>query len=79
VRIGGTVAPASKHRLVLIVQLRRRGSWLAPGYKAIQASSGRFSTWFRPGRKGAWRYRVATIADRSHGRGQTRLYGLSVR
>jgi hypothetical protein len=68
----------NKPRLVLIVQLRRRGGWLAPGYKAVQASGGRFSTWFRPGRTGAWRYRVATIADRSQGRGQTRLYVVRV-
>jgi hypothetical protein len=75
--IAGTVNP-SKQSLVLIVQLRRRGRWLGPSYKAIQARGGRFSTSFRPGRTGAWRYRVATIADRSHGRGQTRLYVLQV-
>jgi hypothetical protein len=75
--ISGTVKP-NKPRLVLIVQLRRRGGWLAPGYKAVEASGGRFSTWFRPGRTGAWRYRVATIADRSQGRGQTRLYVVRV-
>jgi hypothetical protein len=75
--IAGTVKP-SKRRLVLIVQLRRRGQWLAPGYRAIKARRGGFSTSFRPGRKGAWRYRVATIVDRSNGRGQTRLYVVQV-
>jgi hypothetical protein len=75
--IAGTIKP-NKRRLVLIVQLRRRGSWLAPGYKGVQATGGRFSTSFRPGRAGAWRYRVATIADLSHGRGQTRLYVIQV-
>jgi N-acetylmuramoyl-L-alanine amidase len=78
VAVAGTVKPA-KSRLVLIVQLRRRGRWLAPGYKGITAAGGRFSIRFRPGRRGAWRYSVATIADRSHGRGRTRVYPLEVR
>jgi hypothetical protein len=77
VRVSGTVNPAKAH-LVLIVQLSRRGHWLAPGYRAIKARGGRFSIRFRPGRRGAWRYSAATIADRSHGRGQSRVYPLHV-
>lgn len=75
--IEGTVKPR-KTRLVLIVQFRRRGRWQSPGYKAVHARDGRFRTGFRPGRSGAWRYSVATIADREHRRGQTRLYQLAV-
>ena len=77
VQVTGTVKPP-KGRLVLIVQLRRRGRWLAPGYKGVKARDGRFAARFRPGRTGVWRYSVATIADRSHGRGQSRAYRLTV-
>ena len=71
----GTVKPA-KRQLVLIVQLRRRGRWQKPGLKAVRPRNGRFRTWFRPGRRGLWRFSVATIADRSHGRGRSRVYTL---
>jgi regulator of protease activity HflC (stomatin/prohibitin superfamily) len=77
VPLRGSVRP-DKRRLVLIVQLRRRGVWQPPGYKAVVGRKGRFATFLRPGRKGAWRYSVATIADRSHGRGRTRVYPLTV-
>jgi hypothetical protein len=77
VQVTGAVKPP-KSRLVLIVQLRRRGRWLAPGYKGVKARGGRFAARFRPGRSGLWRYSVATIADRSHGRGQSRVYRLQV-
>ena len=78
VRLAGTVKPPSKRSLVLVVQLRRRGRWLSPGYKAVRARDGRFSAAFRPGRQGTWRFYVATIADRFHGRGESRKYQLRV-
>jgi hypothetical protein len=77
VPIRGTVKPG-KRRLVLIVQLRRGGRWQKAGYKQIRARAGRFRSFFRPGRKGTWRFSVATIADRSHGRGRSRVYVLKV-
>jgi hypothetical protein len=77
VALTGRVKPGKK-KLVLIVQLRRRGVWQAPGYKGVTTRAGRFRALFRPGRRGAWRYSVATIADRSHGRGRTRVYSLTV-
>ncbi len=77
VALRGHVRP-DKRSLVLIVQLRRQGLWQAPGYKSVTVRGGRFRTFFRPGRKGAWRFSVATIADRSHGRGRTRVYPLTV-
>jgi N-acetylmuramoyl-L-alanine amidase-like protein len=78
VRLAGTVKPPSKRSLVLVVQLRRRGRWLSPGYKAVRARDGQFSAAFRPGRQGTWRFYVATIADRFHGRGESRKYQLRV-
>src|SRR4051812_47942804 len=79
VRLAGTVRPPSKRSLVLVVQLRRGGRWQKPGYKGVRARNGQFSAAFRPGRQGRWRFYVATIADRFHGRGESRKYQLSVR
>ena len=46
--------------------------------KAVRARGGQFSAAFRPGRQGTWRFYVATIADRFHGRGESRRYQLRV-
>jgi hypothetical protein len=77
VPVKGRVKP-DKRRLVLVVQLRRRGRWQKPGYKSVRARKGRFRAAFRPGRQGMWRFSVVTIADLAHGRGKSRAYQLKV-
>jgi len=68
VPVRGTVRP-SRRRVYLVLELRRGAGWRRLGVRVARVRSGRFRTYFVPGGRGVYRFRVVAKAGSITDRG----------
>jgi hypothetical protein len=78
VPVRGRVSPR-KRRLFLVLQLRRGGRFKRLGIGPVPVRRGTFTTFFRPQRRGLYRFYLSVRGDRSNAGGRSTRYLVQVR
>jgi hypothetical protein len=62
-----------------VLELRRRGRFRRVGVRPVWPRRGRFTTFFVPASRGAYRFRFSSAADRETAIGRSRRFLVRVR